>query len=187
MTGSYPARLDIEYGEPLDRFTSFFRLLWAIPAIVIATLVTGGSLWFAVLLMIVFRVKYPRWWFDFLLPVTRLSARVGAYFLLLTDEYPSTTDDQRVSLELDYPDVEELNRFLPLVKWLLALPHYVVLAVLWVLALLSTIVAWFAILFTGRYPRSLFDFVVGVMRWTLRVEAYAFLMLTDEYPPFSTR
>jgi Domain of unknown function (DUF4389) len=73
------------------------------------------------------------------------------------------------------------------VKWLLAIPHYIVLVVLWLLAIVAVIVAWFAILFTGRYPRGLFDFVVGVGRWTLRVGAYAFLLVTDRYPPFSLR
>jgi len=183
----YSARLTVDYPESLDRFTTFFRLIWAIPVAIVLGLASAGQLWVAVLVMIVFRVKYPRWWFDFLLQVTRFSARVGAYLLLLTDTYPSTTDEQTVHLDLDYPEVERLNRFLPLVKWLLALPHYIVLVFLWVGAVLSAVVAWFAILFTGKYPRGLFDYVVGVMRWTLRVEAYAFLMLTDEYPSFGLR
>jgi hypothetical protein len=140
------------------------------------------------MLMIVFREKYPRWWFDFSLELARFGARVGAYLALLTDRYPSTDEEQAVQLELDYPDVKtDLNRWLPLVKWLLALPHYVALVFLFVVAVLAVLAAWFAILFTGRYPRGLFDFVVGVGRWALRVEAYAFFLLTDEYPPFSLR
>jgi hypothetical protein len=149
--------------------------------------ITAG-LFAATLLMILFRMKYPRWWFDFSRELARFSARVSAYLGLLTDRYPSTTEEQAVHLDIDYPDVErDLNRWLPLVKWILAIPHYLVLVVLVVLALLAVIVAWFAILITGRYPRSLFDFVVGVGRWSLRVNAYAFLLVTDRYPPFSLR
>jgi hypothetical protein len=137
-------------------------------------------------LMIVFRQRYPRWWFDFALELARFSARVGAYFVLLTDQYPSTVEEQSVHLHIDYPDVErDLNRWLPLVKWLLAIPHYLVLFVLSVAGLFAVVVAWFAILFTGSYPQGLFDFVVGVGRWWLRVQAYAFLLVTDRYPPFS--
>ena len=147
--------------------------------------ITGG-LFLATLLMIVVRQKYPRWWFDFALEFQRFSARVGAYFLLLTDEYPSTTDEQSVHLDLDYPDVErDLNQWMPLVKWLILIPHYVVLALLFIGGVFAWIIAWFAILFTGRYPRALFDYLVGVARWTLRVWAYGFLLITDEYPPFS--
>ena len=136
--------------------------------------------------MILFRQRYPRWWFDFARELARFSARVGAYFVLLTDEYPSTVEEQSVHLEIDYPDVErDLNRWLPLVKWLLAIPHFLVLIVLSVVAFFAVVAAWFAILFTGRYPRGLFDFVVGVGRWWLRVEAYAILLVTDRYPPFS--
>jgi hypothetical protein len=140
----------------------------------------------ATALMIIFRRRYPRWWFDFSRELTRFGARVSAYAALLTDQYPSTVDEQSVHLEIDYPDVEaDLNRWLPLVKWLLAIPHYIVLAFLSVAAILVVIVAWFAILFTGRYPKGAFDFVVGVGRWWLRVAAYAYLLVTDKYPPFS--
>ncbi len=213
--GPYAARLDVDYPESLDRMTTFFRLIWAIPIVVLVSLLSSttgetvkvvdgagetvevlyrsgggivGGLFVATALMIAVRQKYPRWWFDFTRELSRFTNRVGAYVALLTDTYPSTTDEQAVHLELDYPDVErDLNRWLPLVKWLLALPHYIVLAFLLVGAVVAVIIAWFAILFTGRYPRALFDYVVGVGRWALRVEAYAFFLLTDDYPPFSLR
>jgi hypothetical protein len=204
----YPARLDIDYPEKLDRLTTFFRVIWIIPiAIILSLLSATGSevvvsqtgqqvvrtsggitsgLWLATVLMILFRVRYPRWWFDFARELTRFGARVAVYLGLLTDRYPSTVEEQSVHLEIDYPDVErDLNRWLPLVKWLLAIPHYIVLIVLWLFAIVAVVIAWFAILFTGRYPRGLFDFVVGVGRWSLRVGAYAFLLVTDRYPPFS--
>lgn len=148
--------------------------------------VTGG-LFAATLLMILFRRRYPRWWFDFARELTRFSARVAAYGALLTDRYPSTEEEQGVHLDLDRPDVTQLDRFLPLVKWLLAIPHWFILTFLGLGALIAVLVAWFAILFTGRYPRVLFDYVVGVGRWALRVQAYAVLLITDEYPPFSLR
>jgi hypothetical protein len=135
--------------------------------------------------MILFRQKYPRWWFDWNRELLRFSSRVAAYVLLLDDRYPSTDEGQYVRLELDYPDAaRELNRWLPLVKWLLAIPHYVVLLFLDIAGLLAVFGAWFAILFTGRYPRGIFDFVVGVLRWHNRVGAYAFVLITDRYPPF---
>jgi hypothetical protein len=203
----YAARLEIDYPERLDRLTTFFRLIWIIPIAIILSLLTatgnetvitatgervvrttGGisaGLALATALMIVFRMRYPRWWFDFARELTRFGARVGAYFALLTDRYPSTVEEQAVHLEIEYPNVErDLNRWLPMVKWLLAIPHYIVLVFLWLAALVAIVVAWFAILFTARYPRGLFDFVVGVGRWTLRVGAYAFLLVTDQYPPF---
>ena len=201
-SASYPARLEIDYPEQLDRLSSFFRIIWIIPiAVILALLANAGfgegsrsglgisaGLAPATALMIVFRQRYPRWWFDFARELTRFATRIWTYFLLLTDQYPSTVDAQAVHLEIDYPDVErDLNRWMPLVKWLLAIPHYIVLVLLFVAALVSAIIAWFAILFTGRYPRGLFDFVVGVQRWALRVGAYAFLLVTDRYPPFSLR
>ena len=206
----YAARLEIDYPGQMDRLSTFFRLIWAIPILIILGLLSGAGstryvteagkvvesgaggitagLFVATVLMVLFRQRYPRWWFDFALELGRFGARVTAYLLLLTDRYPSTTEAQSVHLEVAYPDVErELNRWLPLVKWLLALPHYVVLFVLGVAVVVVTIIAWFAILFTGTYPRGLFDFVVGVGRWSTRVWAYAFLLVTDTYPPFSLR
>lgn len=204
----YAARLEIDYPEKLDRITTAFRLIWIIPIAIILSLLsaTGGTrvvteagetisrseggimggIAAAIALMILFRQRYPRWWFDFAREMTRFSARITAYAALLTDAYPSTVDEQSVHLEIDYPDVErDLNRWLPLVKWFLAIPHILVLVVLVILAILAVIVAWFAILVTAQYPKGLFDFVVGVVRWSLRVQAYAFLLVTDEYPPFT--
>jgi hypothetical protein len=181
----YPARLNIDYPQaPLGRLTTFFRPIMMIPIAIILGLLST-SIAFATALMIAVRVKYPRWWFDFAREMARLQFRAGAYAALLMDVYPSTTDEQAVHLELDYPDVDKLNRWLPLVKWLLAIPHYIVLFVLWVVGFFAVVIAWFAILFTGRYPQALFDYVAGVMRWSLRVAAYMALLVTDAYPPFS--
>ena len=204
----YPARLEVDYSDQRNRVTTLFRVVLIIPIAIVYGVLTAGAtrtvydesgqvvsttsggiaagLFLATLLMIVFRQRYPRWWFDFALELARFGARLGAYLVLLTDQYPSTVDAQDVHLEIDYPDVErDLNRWLPLVKWLLAIPHFLVLILLSVAAFFVVVFAWFAILFTGRYPRGLFDFVVGVGRWWLRVEAYAFLLVTDRYPPFS--
>lgn len=210
MGSPYAARLDIDYPERLDRLTTFLRPLWMIPIVIVYLLLTSGfgdtvvtragerittsgedislGLFAATALLIVFRVRYPRWWFDFARELTRFGARILSYVALLTDRYPSTVEEQSVHLEIDYPDVQrDLNRWLPLVKWLLALPHYLVLVALVLASVVAVVVAWLAILITGRYPRALFDFVVGVGRWALRVSAYAFLLVTDKYPPFSLR
>lgn len=202
----YPATLAIDYPERLDRLTTFFRIVLAIPSLLIFQLLlgiglgmcggegwkysiaAGGIVFLPTLLMILFRKKYPRWWFDWNLAITRFSFRLWSYIFLLRDEYPSTDDEQAVHLDIPYPDVEkELGRGMPLVKWLLALPHYIVLYILLVAALLCTVFAWFAILFTGSYPRAVFDFVVGVMRWYWRVVAYVLLLVTDRYPPFALK
>jgi hypothetical protein len=206
----YAASLTVDYPERLDRLSTFLRALWAIPVFILLSLLTatgnetvitetgetiassGGGilagLAFATALMIAIRVRYPRWWFDFARELTRFGARVGSYLALLTDRYPSTVDEQSVHLEIDYPEVErDLNRWLPLVKWILAIPHYVVLFFLIIGAIIAVVIAWFAILITGRYPKPLFDYVVGVGRWSLRVNAYAFLLVTDRYPPFSLK
>ncbi len=199
----YPLTFRVDYPDkPLNRLTTFFRFLWIIPILVIATLLSSGSisiegtdyswswatvgiLFLPLLLMILFRQKYPRWWFDWNLQLTRFLARVWVYAALLRDEYPSTDEEQAVHLDFPYPEATQLSRGLPLVKWFLAIPHYIVLFFLWIGAVVSIIIAWFAILFTGRYPRGLFDYVVGVQRWSLRVSAYAFLLVTDQYPPFT--
>jgi hypothetical protein len=211
----YAARLEIDYPERLDRMTTLFRLIWIIPIAIVLGLLSGagqtttvvfnqagevvrrtrdaaggiaGGLAVATALMIVFRQRYPRWWFDFSRELARFGYRVGAYLVLVTDQYPSTVEEQAVHLDIDYPDVRhDLNRWMPLVKWLLAIPHYIVLVFLAIAAFFAVLLAWLAILVTGQYPRSLFDFVVGVGRWCLRVEAYAFLLVTDRYPPFSLR
>ena len=202
LTPTYPATLDIDYPDrDLNRLTTFFRPFVAIPIVIILALVSGptvhasstrqsfeagGILVAATALMVLVRQKYPRWWFNWNLAFTRFGIRVWSFLALLRDEYPSTDEDQAVHVDIPYPDAaHDLNRWMPLVKWFLAIPHYVLLAILSVLAIFCVIFAWVAILFTGRYPRPLFDFVVGVFRWWLRVAAYAFLLTTDRYPPFA--
>jgi len=198
----YPVQFSVDYPDrPLNRVTTFFRIFTVIPiAIVLGTVsgqtwgssdgryyaaAAGGLLFLGPLLMILFRLKYPRWWFDWNLELQRFGTRVGIYLALMDDRYPSTDDHQSVRLDYRYPDVPvELNRFLPLVKWLLAIPHYIVLFFLDIGAFFVVIVAWFAILFTGRYPRGMFTFVEGVIRWHNRVLAYAYILVTDRYPPF---
>jgi len=199
----YPVSLTVDYPEqPRDRLSVFFRLFAAIPIAVVLFLLIGSgwhrgvgrgieyaSAGFVVapaLVMILFRQKYPRWWFDWNLNLNRFLFRVSSYLGLLRDEYPSTDEEQAVHLEVVYPDAKtELNRWLPLVKWFLVIPHIIVLCFVDIAAYVCVIIAWFAILFTGRYPRPLFDFVVGVIRWQARVVWYAVLFATDKYPPFS--
>jgi hypothetical protein len=202
---AYPVDFTVEYPDrDLNRLTTAFRIFTVIPILIVlgtiagytdqygangesATVVIGGTglLFLPPLLMIVVRQKYPRWWFDWNLELLRFSNRVGIYFALMDDRYPSTDEEQAVHLDAPYPDAREgLNRWLPLVKWLLAIPHYIVLAFLWLGGLFVVIFAWFAILFTGRYPRGLFEYVEGVIRWHNRVVAYAYILVTDEYPPF---
>jgi uncharacterized protein DUF4389 len=187
----YPLTYDVEYPDrPLDRLTTAFRIITAIPIMIVeATIRWAGTglLVLPPLLMILFRQKYPRWWFDFNLELLRFQNRVGVYLALMDDRYPSTDEQQSVRLDVPYPDAARLNRGLPLIKWLLALPHYIVLFFLYIGALFAVIAAWFAILFTGRYPRGIFDYLVGVGRWANRVTAYAVILVTDEYPPFQLR
>jgi Domain of unknown function (DUF4389) len=201
----YPVQFSVDYPDrDLNRVTTAFRIFTIIPiAIVIGTVSggtwqysypngttavvasAGGLLFIGPLLMILFRKKYPRWWFDWNLELQRFSNRVGIYLALMDDTYPSTDEHQSVHLDYQYPDAErDLNRGLPLVKWLLAIPHYIVLLFLDIAVVVVVIVTWFAILFTGRYPRGMFDFVEGVIRWHNRVIGYALTLVTDRYPPF---
>jgi hypothetical protein len=208
----YPVRFSVDYPERRDRLNVLLRLLLLIPILALYLLLSSGSgnttrfrdddgRWreertgaagvgvvvAPTALMLLFRRKYPRWWFEWNRELSRFGARVGAYALLLRDEYPSTDEEQAVHLAIDEPDAARLNRWLPLVKWLLAIPHYLVLAVLILSVVVTTFIAWLAILITGRYPRGLFDYAVGVGRWCNRVGGYAFLLVTDRYPPFSLR
>jgi hypothetical protein len=202
-TSPYPVRFTVDYPErELDRTSTFFRLIIALPVLILLAFISGGIndwsndnssgfagvaglLFIAPLVMIVFRQKYPRWWFDWNLELQRFSNRVSAYMALMDDRYPSTDDQQSVHLEYAYPDVKrDLNRWLPLVKWFLAIPHFIILLVLNLAAFIAVLMAWVAILFTGHYPRGLFEFVEGVLRWNNRVVGYAFTLVTDAYPPF---
>lgn len=205
---AYPVQFSVDYPDrPLNRLTTFFRIFVAIPILIVLGTVgagtyetstsrgttvviagVGGVLFLGPLIMILFRQKYPRWWFDWNRELLRFSNRVTAYLALMDDRYPSTDEEQSVHLDFPYPDVPQvLNRWLPLLKWLLAIPHYIVLFFLDIGVLVVVVVAWFAILFTGRYPRSLFDFVEGVIRWHNRVAGYAYVLVTDRYPPFQLR
>jgi len=208
MADNYPVNLTVDYPDRnLNRLTSFFRIFVAIPILIVLSLLvadsigsggssssgSGAGAWatgigftfLPLILMLLFRRKYPRWWYDWNFNLASFFYRVDAYLYLMTDVYPSTDEEQTVHIELPYPDATGLNRWLPLVKWFLAIPHIIVLIFLGIAVIFVTIIAWFAILFTGRYPRSLFDFVAGFMRWNLRVVAYALVLVTDKYPPFS--
>ena len=200
---AYPVDLAIDYPDrKLNRWTTFFRFFMVIPISIILGLlgtsiptfakagITGlvsgvGMIGLCILLMILFRKKYPRWWYEWIFEITNFTYRVYSYISLLNDSYPSIEETQTVHIELPYPDASRLNRWLPLVKWFLAIPHYFILFALNIASLFVTIAMWFVILFTGKYPKGAFEFVVGVLRWELRVTAYAFLLVTDKYPPFS--
>jgi hypothetical protein len=206
ISAPYPVEFSVDYPDrPLDRLTTAFRLIVAIPIFVVLSTVSGsgwnysnrngrdgavaaagagGLLFLAPLLLLLFRRKYPRWWFDWNLELLRFTNRVAVYLALMDDRYPSTDEQQSARLDIPYPDAQQLNRWLPLVKWLLAIPHYIVLFFLDIGVIVAVVAAWFAILFTGRYPRGLFDFVAGVFRWHNRVFGYALILVTDVYPPF---
>jgi len=210
MNGAYPVQLSVDYpNRQLNRLTTALRVITVIPVAIVLAAINGftaryggngatgattvavggtGFLFLPPLLMVVFRQKYPRWWFDWNLQLLRFVNRVGVYLALMDDRYPSTDDEQSVHLDFSYPDARNgLNRWLPLVKWLLAVPHYVVLVLLYIGAVFAAIGAWAAILATGRYPRVIFDYIEGAIRWHNRVIAYAFILVTDEYPPFRLR
>jgi hypothetical protein len=192
---AYPVQFSVDYPDrPLERVSTAFRIFAAIPILIILIAIAsgrataGGVLFLGTLLMIVFREKYPRWWFDWNLQISRFENRIFAYLALMDDRYPATDEEQSVHLDLSYPDVpKDLNRWLPLIKWLLAIPHYIALILLYVALIVSVIIVWFVIVFTGAYPRGLFDFAEGVFRWSNRVSGYAFLLVTDVYPPFRLR
>ena len=186
MMNKYPVNLSIDYSETSDKSTAFIRLILVIPVLIVLGMLSSiGALLFPVLLLILFKQKYPKWWFDWNVALTNFSLRVIAYGLLMRDEYPSSDEDQAVHVDIPYPDVEkDLDKWKPLYKWFLAIPHIIILCFLEIGVVLCSVFVWFAILFTGRYPKGVFDFVEGVLRWSLRVTAYGILLTTDEYPPF---
>ena len=203
-SSDYPVQLSVDYQGARNRLSVLLRIILAIPILVVGAFIggyfdtgspelneamlpisVGGVLFIGPLLMIVFRKKYPKWWFDWNLELSRFTLRVSAFLLVLRDEYPSTDEEQSAHLQIEYPNAEtDLNRIFPIFKWLLAIPHFIILAVLWILVIPVTILAWLLILVTGQYPQAMFEFVVGVLRWSNRVGAYAFLLTTDRYPPF---
>jgi len=203
----YPVTLDIDYSEKSDRLTAAFRIILIIPIFIILALISGtnstdeesvraarwgfevgGAIIIPTMLMILFRQKYPKWWYNWNVELTKFATRIGAYFFLLRDEYPSTDEEQAVHINIPYPNVkEDLVNWMPLVKWFLAIPHVLVLCFIWIGAIFAVIIAWFAILFTGTHPKGIHDYIVGAMRWSLRVETYALLLTTDDYPPFSLK
>lgn len=196
----YPVRFNVTYSNKLSRLTTLFRIIWALPILIVLATISGtialassqstmiigagGALFLAPLLMILFRKKYPRWWFDWNVAFTQFQQRVVAYLYCITDRYPDSEAEQDVHLEIDYPDAANLCRWLPLIKWILAIPHYIVLLILGIFALFAILLGWISVIIIGRYPRPLFNYIVGVMRWGLRVYGYAFILVTDKYPPF---
>jgi hypothetical protein len=198
----YPVTFSVDYPDrPLDRVSTGLRIFYLIPIGIVYTLlvnaswgeystaaVGGGLTVLPLVAMLLFRKKYPRWWFDWNLELMRFSSRISVYGGLMTDEYPSTDEQQSVHLDFPYPDAKnDLHPALPLVKWLLAIPHYIALLFLGILGFFVLIAAWFAILFTGRYPRGMFGYIEGLQRWSVRVYGYAFALVTDKYPPFSLK
>jgi hypothetical protein len=183
----YPVNLKIDYPESSDRLTALFRLILVIPIIIILGLIStyAEALSIAIAMMILFKEKYPKWWFDWNIGITKFAYRITAYVLLMRDEYPATDDDQSVHLTIPYPEVKhDLKRWMPLVKWILVIPHAIALIFIFIGVILCTIFALFVILFKGKYPKSIFKFIEGFLRWTLRVSAFALLLTTDQYPPF---
>ena len=203
---NYPVDIKIDHPETSSRLTVFFRIILAVPVMILLGLLAGSSqnpqsgeaakaayycagfVIIPTVLMILFRKKYPKWWFDWNLELLKFSLRVFSYMIFLTNKYPSTDEEQDVHVEIAYPDVQnDLQRGMPLVKWFLAIPHYIILGFLVAASVIVSILAWFAVIFTAKYPSGLHDFVVGVIRWGIRVNAYAFLLVTDKYPPFSLK
>jgi hypothetical protein len=186
----YPVRFDVAYPDKLSRLLIFVKWLLAIPHLLIlyALGAVAGICIFIAFFAILFTKKYPKGLFDFVVNIYRWQNNVSAYVLLLRDEYPPFTwepGQYPVTFEVDYPD--SLGRFAPLYKWLLAIPNLFVLYIVLIVAYFLVFIGWFAILFTGKLPRGIHDFVVGALRWNNRLNAYGFALLTDQYPPFSMK
>lgn len=193
-TNSVEITVDADLG-PRKRLSVFFRPLLLLPVVILLSLLGGSSLsddsswgstvFLALALIVIFTGTYPTWLLTFIHGLQAFELKIGAYALLLRDEYPSLAD--RPFAQVLYPNIEggaRLKRFMPLVKWFLAIPHYVVLLLTGIAVFLLTVLAWFSILFTGRYPTSFLPFVVGWLKYYNRVVGYAFTLVTDQYPQF---
>ena len=189
----YPAQVELHADGHITRWRPLIQWLLAVPQLMVAEVLSSlrGVLTLISLFTVLFTKEIPRPLFDVIAMTYRYEWRAMSYALFLHEDYPpfdfrpASADDgaeRHTTLSLAYPG--QLNRWAPLYKWFLAIPHYVILAVLSIGALFAVVAAWFSILFTGRYPRTLFNYVVGVMRWSNRVSAYAFVLATDKYPPF---
>ena len=187
VPASYPVTLEVEYPEELSRWLIFVKWLLAIPHFIILYILSVATnvITFVAFFIILFTKQYPRELFEFVVNVQRWSANLSAYTSLMRDEYPPFSwepGQYPVTYDVEYP--EELSRWLIFIKWLLIIPHLFVILLLYIALSAVMIIAWFAILFTKRYPESLFQYALGVLRWQARVNAYINLQ-RDEYPPFS--
>jgi len=182
---AYPVTLAVDYPERQLRWKTLLRLFLAIPVFIFALFIVGAqwAMACAIWIAIVLRGRIPCWMFDSQVALTRWQVRALSYCLLLTDSYPPFEGDYPIRFDVEYP--ERVSRWKVLFwKIFTATPHMVVLGFLWIGAYVAIVIAWFAILFTGRFPRGLHEYVAGVVRWSMRVQAYVF-SLTDDYPPFS--
>ena len=184
----YPVTFDVAYPESPNRWLILIRWLLAIPHYIVLSLLSilAGVVWVISFFTILFARTYPDSLYSFMVGVHRWNANLGAY-ILFHDRYPpfsmGESDYEGVTFAVERPD---FNRWLVLIKWLLMIPHAIVLYFLSIIAMVAAIALVLAVLFTGRYPRGLFDFLVGVGRWNARVNAYA-TFVVDRYPPFSLR
>ena len=192
---SYPVRFEVEYPERLSRLSTAFRIFFFIPVAIFLVLLggdeargagaAGGGVVLAIWAAVLVRQYVPHWMFDFQVALMRFEVRAGGYLALLTDQFPAFEGEYPINFDVRYPD--RLSRWkVAIWKIITSIPHFIILSFLFLAALVVVVIAWFAILFTGRYPRGLHGFVAGVFRWSLRVQAYIF-SLTDEYPPFSLK
>jgi hypothetical protein len=184
---TYPLVFDVEYPEKLSRWLIFVKGLLAVPhwiilyALLAVAQVITVIAWFAIL----FTGRYPKGMFVFVVGIYRWYYNVIAYAALLRDDYPPfslSAGQYPLTFDVEYP--ERLSRLLIFFKWLLIIPHLIVLVLLGIVYWITLVIAWFAILFTGRYPRGLFNYAVGLLRWGARINAY-YMLMRDDYPPFS--
>ncbi len=206
MSNQIETQIDVTLTER-NRMTALFRLILVAPAFIFVSSfasfsdlssdstaglssdstagIAAGFLILPLVLALVVRQAYPSYLLAFNEALISLQTRLTAYMVVLTDEYPSIEDNDVVSVTFPEVDPKALNRFLPLVKWLLALPLYIVGIIYAIYAIFLTLFAWINVIFTGNYPERCAEGVVGTIAFWNRVTGYALLMVTDEYPTFS--